>query len=210
MLLMTWVNTVAYFCQTDLIARTYTAVASRAQAIADIDLVVNGFTAAILLLGLGRLIQRFGVIWGLVLNPLLMVLAFAATAVSPTLFMMQLLQVVRRVAQYAIARPSREICFTVVDRNNRYKTKNVIDTVIYRFGDISSAWAQTGLRAWGLGMGGAVTVGVAASLAWGGVAIMLGRRYAALSRCGACTRLTASTANRLASLFRPDPRSDRA
>ena len=182
MLLMTWVNTVAYFCQTDLIARAYTALASRAQAIADIDLVVNVFTAAILLLGMGRLIRRFGVIWGLVLNPLLMVFAFAATALSPTLFMIQLLQVVRRVAQYAIARPSREICFTVVDQSNRYKTKNVIDTVIYRFGDISSAWAQGGLRALGLGMGGAVTVGVAASLAWGGVAVMLGRRYAALSR----------------------------
>lgn len=182
MLLMTWVNTIAYYCQTDLIARAYTAVASRAQAIADIDLVVNIFTAAILLLGLGRLMQRCGVIWGLVLNPLLMVLAFAATALSPTLFMIQLLQIVRRVAQYAIARPSREICFTVVDQTNRYKSKNVIDTVIYRFGDISSAWAQTGLRTLGFGMSGAVMVGVAASLAWGGVAILLGRRYGALSR----------------------------
>jgi AAA family ATP:ADP antiporter len=177
MLLMTWVNTVAYFCQTDLLARTYTAVAGRAQALADIDLVVNIATAAILLLGLGRLMQRFGVVWGLVLNPLLMVLAFAATALSPTLFMIQVLQVVRRVAQYAVARPSREICFTVVDQNNRYKTKNVIDTVVYRFGDISAAWTQTALRALGLGVSGAVTVGVAASLAWGGVAVLLGRRY---------------------------------
>ncbi len=177
MLLMTWVNTVAYFCQTDLVARTYSAVTGRVQAIADIDLAVNIATAAILLLGLGRLMQRFGVVWGLILNPLLMVFAFAATALSPTLFMIQTLQVVRRVAQYAIARPSREICFTVVDQNNRYKTKNVIDTVVYRFGDISAAWAQTALRALGWGMSGAVTVGVAASLAWGGVAVLLGRRY---------------------------------
>lgn len=177
MLLMTWVNTVAYFCQTDLVARTYTAVAGRAQALADIDLVVNIATAAVLLLGLGRLMQRFGVAWGLILNPLLMVFAFAATALSPTLLMIQVLQVVRRVAQYAVARPSREICFTVVDQNNRYKTKNVIDTVVYRFGDISAAWAQTALRGLGVGMSGAVTVGVAASLAWGGVAVLLGRRY---------------------------------
>jgi len=56
---------------------------------------------------------------------------------------------VRRVAQYAIARPSREICFTVVDQSSRYKAKNVIDTVVYRFGDVSSAWVQAGLRPMG-------------------------------------------------------------
>jgi AAA family ATP:ADP antiporter len=176
-LLMTWVNTVAYFCQTDLIARTYSAVASRAQAIADIDLVVNVCTAAILFLGLGRIVRRFGVIAGLILNPLLMVAAFLATALSPTLFMIQALQVVRRVAQYAIARPSREICFTVVDQSSRYKAKNVIDTVVYRFGDVSSAWVQAGLRSMGYGLNGAVTAGVAASLVWLAVAAFLGRRY---------------------------------
>ena len=177
MLLMTWVNTVAYFCQTDLIARTYAAVAGRAQAIADIDLVVNIFTAAILFLGLGRIVQRFGVTAGLVLNPLLMVAAFVATALSPTLFMIQMLQVVRRVAQYAIARPSREICFTVLEQSSRYKAKNVIDTVVYRFGDVSSAWVQAGLTSLGYGLNGAVATGVAASLVWCAIATSLGRRY---------------------------------
>jgi AAA family ATP:ADP antiporter len=176
-LLMTWVNTVAYFCQTDLVARTYTAIASRTQAIADIDLVVNICTALVLLIGLGRIVQRFGVTAGLILNPLLMVIAFIATALSPTLFMIQALQVVRRVAQYAIARPSREICFTVVDQSSRYKAKNVIDTVVYRFGDVSSAWVQAGLRSMGYGLNGAIAVGVAASVVWGAAALLLGRRY---------------------------------
>jgi AAA family ATP:ADP antiporter len=176
-LLMTWVNTVAYFCQTDLIARTYTGITSRTQAIADIDLVVNICTACILLLGLGRIVQRFGVTAGLILNPLLMVIAFLATALSPTLFMIQVLQVVRRVAQYAIARPSREICFTVVEQSSRYKAKNVVDTIVYRFGDVSSAWVQAGLRSMGYGMNGAIAVGVAASVVWGAAALFLGRRY---------------------------------
>jgi AAA family ATP:ADP antiporter len=179
-LLMTWVNTVAYFCQTDLIARSYSAVADRAQAIADIDLVVNVCTAAILLLGLGRFTRRFGVTASLSLNPLLMVLAFAATAVSPTLLVIQLLQVVRRVAQYAIARPSREVCFTVVEQSSRYKAKSVIDTVVYRFGDASSAWLQSGLMSLGYGLDGAIVLGISASLVWGGVALRLGRRYSAL------------------------------
>jgi AAA family ATP:ADP antiporter len=177
MLLMTWVNTVAYFLQTDLVARSYTGIAGRAQALADIDLVVNVCTAVILVLGLGRIVQRFGVTTGLILNPVLMVFAFIATALSPTLLVIQGLQVVRRVAQYAIARPSREICFTVVEQGSRYKAKNVVDTVVYRFGDVSSAWGQAGLRALGFGMGGAVAVGVGASVAWGAVAALLGRRY---------------------------------
>jgi AAA family ATP:ADP antiporter len=176
-LLMTWVNTVAYFCQTDLIARTYSMIASRAQAIADIDLVVNIGTAAILFLGLGRIVQRFGVTVGLILNPLLLGVAFIVTALSPTLFMIQALQIVRRVAQYAIARPSREICFTVVEQSSRYKAKNVIDTVVYRFGDVSSAWMQAGLRSLGYGLNGAIAVGVGASLVWFAVAAVLGGRY---------------------------------
>jgi len=181
-LLMTWVNTVAYFFQTDVIARTFSAVASRAMAIADIDLVVNVCTALVLIFGLGRIVQRFGVTAGLVLNPLLMIVAFVATALSPTLFMMQALQVIRRVAQYAIARPSREMCFTVVDQGNRYKSKNVIDTVVYRLGDVSSAWMQGGMRALGYGLGGTVALGIGASIAWGAIAVALGRGYERLRR----------------------------
>jgi AAA family ATP:ADP antiporter len=188
MLLMTWVNTVAYFLQTDVVARSYAAIASRAQAIADIDLVVNICTAAILILGLGRVVQRFGVTAGLILNPLLMIVAFFATALSPTLLMIQGLQIVRRVAQYAIARPSREICFTVVEQSGRYKAKNVIDTVVYRFGDVSSAWMQAGLRSLGYGLGGAVALGVGASVVWAAVAAHLGRNYEKLRHREAAAR----------------------
>jgi AAA family ATP:ADP antiporter len=176
-LLMTWVNTVAYFCQTDLITRAYHGLADRAQALADIDLIVNICTAAILLLGLGRFMRRFGVTASLLLNPLFMVIAFIATAFSPTLLMIQLLQVVRRVAQYAVARPSREVCFTVVEQSSRYKTKNVIDTVVYRFGDVSSAWLQTGLTSLGYGLEAPLLLGASASVVWGVVALGLGRRY---------------------------------
>lgn len=177
MLFMTWINTVAYFIQTDLVARSFQAIENRAQALADIDLVVNICSAAILIFGLGRLVQRFGVTAGLVLNPVIMVLALLGLALSPSLFMLQTLQVVRRVAQYAIARPSREICFTVVEQASRYKAKNVIDTVVYRFGDLSSAWMQTGLRAAGVGFDGVIALAIGASAGWGVVAALLGRRY---------------------------------
>ena len=82
----------------------------RAQAIAQIDLLVNIATAVILTFGLGRLVQRFGVTAGLVLNPIIMLIAFLVVLLSPSLIAIQGMQVVRRVAQYAIARPSRTAC----------------------------------------------------------------------------------------------------
>lgn len=185
MVLMTWVNTVAYFFQTDLVARAFSAIASRAQALADIDLAVNVCTAGILLFGLARLLRRLGVTAGLVLNPLLMIGSFAAILIAPSLLMIQAVQVVRRVAQYAIARPSREICFTVVPQASRYKTKNVIDTVGYRFGDLSSAWMQAGLRLLGTGLAAGAAAGIAGSLVWGAVAGFLGARYERLRQRGA-------------------------
>ncbi len=175
--LMTTVNTVAYFFQTEIVAREIAGIAGRAVAVADIALWTNILAAIVLIGGLGRFIQRFGVIAGLVANPVIMVVAFLAAALSPSLFMIQALQVVRSVSQYAIARPSREICFTVVPQGSRYKAKNVIDTVVYRFGDVVWAWLQTGLRLAGLRIAGVSMVGIGISVLWGVVAVALGRGY---------------------------------
>jgi len=179
-LLMTWANTVGYFLQTDLITRTFPAVESRAVALADISLVVNVLTALILFFGLGRYVQRFGVGAGLLLNPLIMFVAFIALALSPTLLMIQAIQITRQVSQFAIARPTREMCFTVVEQSERYKTKNVIDTVVYRFGDLSAAWMLSGLRLAGFRVVGSSMAGLVVSVIWGAVAVQLGQRYAVL------------------------------
>jgi ATP:ADP antiporter, AAA family len=176
MFLMTWVNTVAYFFQTEIVARI-SELSGRTIAVADIALATNILTAVILLGGVGRFVQRFGVTAGLIANPVIMLVAFVVIALSPTLFMIQALQVVRSVSQYAIARPSREICFTVVEQGSRYKSKNVIDMVIYRFGDVASGWFQAGLRTLGFRIAGAAAVGFGFSLLWGAVAAALGRGY---------------------------------
>jgi ATP:ADP antiporter, AAA family len=127
--------------------------------------------------GLTRFITRFGVTGSLVLNPILMAISFVLMVFSPTVLMLQAMQALRRVTQYAIARPSREICFTVVEQENRYKTKNIIDVVVYRLGDLSSAWMQAGLRALGMGLNGTLGVGVLASGIWAISAWTLGRQY---------------------------------
>ena len=180
-LLMTWIATILYFLQTDLISRAYAVIEQRTVAFADVDLYVNICAAAILILGQGRVMQRFGVTASLVLSPVIMVAACVALLASPTLFMVQTARALQRISQYAIARPSREVLFTVIDQQSKYKAKNVIDTVVYRFGDLTAAWMQGGLRAGGFGVAGAVTVGAGVSLAWGFVALALGGRYEQLS-----------------------------
>jgi len=180
MLLMTWIATILNFLQIGIIAKTFSGVESRAIAFADVDLFVNICSAIILIFGLGRVLQRFGVTASLLLTPVLMVGACVAVAVAPSYFAIQAARAIQRISQYAIARPSREVLFTVVDQQSKYKAKNVIDTAVYRFGDLSSAWILTGMRVAGFGLLGAMTFGIAVSAVWGVVAVALGRRYQAL------------------------------
>ena len=176
-MLMTWIATIGYFLQTEMIARAFAGLAARTQALADIDLIVNLCSAIVAMFGVSRFIARFGVTGGLVVNPILMVISFVLMALSPTLLMLQAMQALRRVSQYAIARPCREICFTVVDQESRYKAKNFIDTVVYRFGDLASAWMQKGMELAGFGMSAALGLGVIASGLWAVNAVSLGRQY---------------------------------
>ncbi len=180
MLLMTWIATVFYFLQADIIAKAFPGVEARTIAFADVDLYVNISSALILIFGLGRFLQRFGVTASLVLTPLLMAGACAAIAVAPSLALIQAGRALQRISLYAIARPSREVLFTVVDQQSKYKAKNVIDTTVYRLGDLTSAWMLSGLRVLGFGILGAMGFGIAVSALWGVVAVALGRRYAAL------------------------------
>ena len=84
-------------------------------------------------------------------------------------------EVLRRAGDYAIARPAREILFTVLNREEKYKSKNFIDTVVFRAGDAVSGWLFEGLRILGLGFAGIAFVGVPIALLWAGTGWMLGR-----------------------------------
>jgi AAA family ATP:ADP antiporter len=179
--LMTWIATILYFLQAEYIAKEFSAVESRAIAFADVDLFVNVCSAAVLIFGLGRFLQRFGVTASLALSPILMVIACAVLALAPTFFVVQSVRAMQRISQYAIARPSREVLFTVLDQQSKYKAKNVIDTTVYRFGDLTAAWMQAGLRSLGLGFLAIVGMGMAVSAAWGLSAFIIGRRYQAIA-----------------------------
>jgi AAA family ATP:ADP antiporter len=175
LLLMTWISTVMYFQLGDLISHQFASKAARTQAYAYIDLATNSIAVLIQLFGTGRFIKRFGVGTGLLINPVIMVVAFLAVAFSPVLMVLGSIQVVRRFAEYAVAKPSRDMLFTVVDQQAKYKAKNVIDTVVYRFGDLTSSWLSHFILPFGVG--GLAIFGALISLAWFPIAYKLGKRY---------------------------------
>jgi ATP:ADP antiporter, AAA family len=174
-LLMTTISTIIYFQLGDLITKAFASREARTQAYATIDLVVNGTTVFLQLFGTGRIIERYGVTAGLLLNPVIMVFAFLAVAFSPVLLVLGSIQVLRRFAEYAIAKPSREMLFTVVDQESKYKAKNVIDTVVYRFGDVASAWLSAAVLPFGVA--GLAVAGIIMSALWFPIAYLLGKRY---------------------------------
>jgi ATP:ADP antiporter, AAA family len=175
LLLMTWISTIVYFQLGELITKSFSSREARTQAYGMIDLAVNSIALMVQLLGSGRFIARFGVGTGLLLNPIIMVVAFLAIAFSPVLVVLGGVQIVRRVAEYAVAKPTREMLFTVVDQQSRYKAKNVIDTVVYRFGDFSSAWVSAAILPFGIT--GLAIFGAFVAAIWFPVAYLLGKQY---------------------------------
>ncbi|MGH8260433.1 MAG: MFS transporter, partial [Steroidobacteraceae bacterium] len=173
--IMTWISTIVYLQLGDLITKAIASHDLRTRAYALIEVAVNGSTVLIQLFGTGRFIKRFGVTAGLLLNPVIMVVAFLAIALSPLLLILAGIQIGRRVAEYAVAKPTREMLFTVVDQESKYKAKNVIDTVVYRGGDVCAAWASASVLSFGVS--GLAIFGAIVSAIWFPVAYALGRRY---------------------------------
>ena len=178
LLLMTWISTVIYFQLGDLISHQFASKADRTRAYAWIDLATNASAVLIQLFGTGRFIKRFGVTTGLLVNPVVMVVAFLAVAFFPALAVLGSIQVVRRCAEYAVAKPSRDMLFTVVDQQSKYKAKNVIDTVVYRFGDLTSSWISSMILPFGVA--GLAIFGAIVAAAWFPIAYTLGKRYEAV------------------------------
>lgn len=152
--------------------------AAREQMWALIDLTVNTLAVLTALFVTSRLTTRLGMSATLALVPSCIVLGFLIVAISPILVVVIGLEIARRAGNYAITRPGREMLFTIVNREMRFKAKPVIDIVVYRGGDMVWAWAFTGLTTVaGLGMTGVAVVGTGIALAWAVVAALLGRKY---------------------------------
>jgi AAA family ATP:ADP antiporter len=176
MLLYTITATILYFQQAEIVEATFSDRVARTVFFARIDLVVNSLTAITQIFLTGRIVRRIGVALALATLPLVCVLGFAAIGVAPTLTAIAVFQILRRWSNYAIARPCREMLYTVVPRGAKYKAKNFIDTFAYRFGDQIGAWSYVGFGALGLGAATISLVAVPLAATWMVVGLWLGRR----------------------------------
>ena len=176
-LLYTALSTFVYFELKNLLAGLEEV--DRIRVWAGMDLAVNILAIGTAMFGTSRLTTRFGLTTTLVLVPVLIVFGLLVVAIAPMISVVIGLQVIRRAGNYAITRPGREMLFTIVDRETRFKAKSVIDIVVYRGGDAATAWAFTGLtQGLGLGLGAVAAVGSGIAVLWALLALFLGRRYA--------------------------------
>jgi AAA family ATP:ADP antiporter len=175
-------STALYFAQVDIVGRAIQDSGERTRLFATLDLTANGLTLIVQLLVFARLGAALGLAWMLALMPLVSLFGFLWLGSAPTLAVLIAFGITRRVGEFAISKPSREELFTVVPREQRYKAKNFIDTVVYRGGDALAGWLVGGLRGLGLGLSALSFLAAPLALAWLAVGLWLGRRQVRLRR----------------------------
>ncbi len=181
MLFFTVLTTFLYFQQASIVDASLTDRAQRTRFFANIDLAVNVLTLATQTFATGRAVKRWGVAAALAFLPVLSVAGFGVLGLAPTIAVLMTFQVLRRAGNFAVARPAREVLFTVVPRADRYKSKTFIDTVVYRAGDQLGAWAYAPLAALGAGVAGISSVAVVLAALSAVNAVWLGRKMQRLA-----------------------------
>jgi len=149
----------------------------RTQIWSIIDLATNTLTIITGLFITSRIATRFGIGVTLALLPVVVVIGLVSVAIAPALAVVVGLQIFRRSGNYAITRPAREMLFTYVDQETRFKAKQVIDVIVYRGGDVFWGWAFTLLTTVvGLGMAGVALVGAGIAAIWAATGLHLGKQ----------------------------------
>jgi len=175
LLCYTALSTALYFQQIDIVKQAVPGGEERTRLFAVIDLTVNALTLAIQILAFSRLAALLGPSWMLALMPLISGAGFLWLGAAPTLAALIAFGITRRVGEFAISKPVREALFTLVPREERYKAKNFIDTVVYRGGDALSARLFTGFA-------GIAFVAAGVAVLWTALAFYLGARMKSWTR----------------------------
>ena len=175
--LLSLAGTFLYFQQANIVAAASDDPAVRTRIFATIDLAIGILTLIVQFFATGRLIQRFGAGPAAALLPFVFCLGFLALWATPMLWVVIAFQAAQRAANFAISNPAREVLFTVLEREEKYKAKNVIDIVVFRGGDALSGWLFAALRGAGLDLGAISLVTVPVTAAWLALALALGRMH---------------------------------
>jgi AAA family ATP:ADP antiporter len=171
-------STFLYFQQTDILARAVAGRDARTAILARMDLAVQALTIVTQVLVTGRILTlgRSGVRLALAIIPLLSIAGFLVLGLAPTLAVFVAFQVLRRAGELALSRPAREVLYTAVPREDRYKAKTFIDTFVYRAGDQAGAWCDALLRWLGMSTAAIAFAAVPLSMVWLAIALWLGGR----------------------------------
>ncbi|HEX8255003.1 MAG TPA: MFS transporter [Thermoanaerobaculia bacterium] len=173
----TTVSTILYFEQADIVKRTITDPGERTRFFALLDLINNVMTVLTQMLITSRVLTHFGLRTALTAAPILIGSGLAALAVFPRLGLVAVLQVIHRVGEHGFTRPGREVIFTVVDPEERYKAKNFIDTFVYRGNDALVGWLVGALHTVGATIGTIAILGIGVTAGWAANGFALGKKH---------------------------------
>ena len=171
------VSTILYFQQTRLVEAASTDSSVRTALFAERDFYTNLATFLLQFVGTGLLIRWFGTRWLLLACPLLVAALMLNFAIEPTLLALVVLQVAHRASDFAVIKPIRDLLFTAVGEEEKYKAKNFIDVTVYRFGDVVSAWINAGFAQFAVPIAAVAAFGIAVCLGWGAAGFKVGRTF---------------------------------
>ena len=175
--LLSLAGTFLYFQQANIVAALTDDPNKRTAIFARIDLAVSLLTVIVQFLATGKLIKRFGAGPATAFLPFVFAAGFIALWATPMLWVVIAFQALQRAANFAIANPAREVLFTVVEREEKYKAKNVIDNVVFRGSDALSGWLFSALRGLGLELGSISLATVPVAACWLALSLALGRAH---------------------------------
>jgi AAA family ATP:ADP antiporter len=173
--LLSFGATILYFEQAHIVSTTVQGAGAQTRIFASIDLAVSLLTLATQVFATGHLLKRFGTGIAAGALPAVYVAGFAALFVSPTLAVVLVVQVLQRWMNFAVANPARQVFFTVLSREEKYKAKNLIDVVIYRGSDALYGWVFDSLQALGLKLGAIALCALPVTAGWLVLSAALGR-----------------------------------
>ena len=172
LLLYSVTSTYVYSQQAAIVAHDLAGRAAQTVFFSNVNFGVNTVALVLQLFFTGRIVLTLGVALALAILPVITMGGFAVLAMTPTLAVIGTFQVVRRGVEYAVTRPAREVIYTVVSREDRFKSKGFIDTFVYRLGDQVGIWSSTLFASLGGSLASLAAIGIA--LVWLVSALWLG------------------------------------
>ncbi|MCA9737630.1 MAG: MFS transporter [Gemmatimonadota bacterium] len=168
-------NTFLYFAQLRIVSDTFADPAIRTRVFGQLDFTVQSLTFIAQIVFTGRIASKFGIGALLTAVPLAVATGFLFLSGAQSFAILAAVMITRRVGEYSFVRPGREMLFSRVDTETKYKAKNAIDVPVYRGGDALVAQVDSALSGAGMAPTGIALFGAGAAVAWAVNGLLLGR-----------------------------------